>query len=43
MRLAEGDLEKLSFAQLADSVTVKPKAELLHFFAIFSNINPDIA
>ncbi len=27
--LAEGDLEKLSFAQWADSVTGKPKAELL--------------
>lgn len=27
--LAKGDLKKLSFTQLADSVTVKPKAELL--------------
>ncbi len=27
---AEGDLEKLSFAQLTDSVTEKPKSELLH-------------
>ena len=29
--LAEGDLEKLSFAQWADSVTGKPKAELLRY------------
>ena len=29
LTLAEGDLEKLSFAQWADSVTGKPKAELL--------------
>ena len=29
--LAEGDLEKLSFAQWVDSVTGKPKAELLRY------------
>lgn len=31
---AKGNLEKLIFAQLADSETEKPKAELLHLWSV---------